>query len=131
MVYLGNKPNVRYNEKKQSYGYTMREMKDLSRGKYGYDGPEEFRPITAWGYVGYTLLFIVPVIGLACLLVFTFSSKNIPRRCYARSYWCWLLSCVMIIVLFLFVLPWLIPGFAGYLNLLASCLELLAASVRM
>lgn len=103
----------------------------MSRGKYGYEGPEEFRLVTAWGYVGYTLLYLVPFVGLVFLLVFTFSSKNIPRRCFARSYWCWFLSCVMIIVLFLFVLPWLIPGFASYLNLLASCLDLLAASARM
>ena len=59
-------------------------MSELSRDKYGYEGPEEFRPVTAWGYVGYTLLYLVPFVGLVFLLVFTFSSKNIPRRCFAR-----------------------------------------------
>lgn len=106
----------------------------MSRGKYGYDGPEEFRPITAWGYVGYTLLFIVPVIGLVCLLVFTFSSKNIPRRCFARSFWCWILLDIIFILLFVLAiasLPFLVPGLDDYLNLLASCLDLMAASARM
>ena len=109
-------------------------MSELSRDKYGYEGPEEFRPVTAWGYVGYTLLYLVPFVGLVFLLVFTFSSKNIPRRCFARSFWCWILLDIMFILLFVLAiasLPFLVPGFADYLNLLASCLDLMAASARM
>lgn len=106
----------------------------MSRGKYGYEGPEEFRPVTAWGYVGYTLLYLVPFVGLVFLLVFTFSSKNIPRRCFARSYWCWLLLAiinVMLLLLALVALPFLMPEGAECLNLLASWLDLMAAAVRM
>ena len=69
------------------------------KNRYGYDGPEEFRPITPWGYVGYSLLFSVPVVGFIFLLIFTFSSKNIPRRCYARSFWCIALLTILFVVL--------------------------------
>jgi hypothetical protein len=55
---------------------------------FGYSGPEQFRPLSAWAYFGYTLLFCIPVVGLICLIVFSFSSKNINRRSFARSYWC-------------------------------------------
>ena len=63
--------------------------------KYTYDGPWEYRPLSAWAYVGYTFLFIIPIIGWLFLIIFTFSSKNINRRNYARSYWCFLLLLVI------------------------------------
>ena len=62
-----------------------------------YKGPEQYRPVSAWGYVGYTLLYAIPVIGLIFLIVFAISGGNVNRRNYARSYFCFL-------VLFLIVL---------------------------
>ena len=50
--------------------------------------PPEFEPISSWGYVGYTILFSFPVVGLIFLIVFAFSGKNINRRNFARSYFC-------------------------------------------
>ena len=29
--------------------------------KYGYDGPEQFRPLSPWAYFGYTLLYCIPI----------------------------------------------------------------------
>lgn len=65
--------------------------------KYGYNGPYQYEPLSPWAYVGYTILFMIPVVGLVFLLVFTFSSGNINRRCYARSYWAALLLGVIVI----------------------------------
>ncbi|MBQ6048943.1 MAG: hypothetical protein IJL40_06380 [Oscillospiraceae bacterium] len=62
--------------------------------------PAEYRPISAWGYVGYSLLYSIPLVGLIFLLVHTFSNKNINRRNYARSYWCWLIIGLIIIAIF-------------------------------
>ena len=62
-----------------------------------FDLPPEFRPIGAWGYFGYTLLFSLPVIGLIFLIVFSFSDANINRRNYARSYFIALLFAVILI----------------------------------
>ncbi len=67
--------------------------------KYNYDGSSQFKPISAWGYVGYSILFSIPIIGLVFLIVFAFSSGNINRRSYARSYFCWLLIVIIISVL--------------------------------
>lgn len=65
-------------------------------GKIRYEGTEEFKPISAWGYVGYTLLFAIPVVGWIFLIVFSFSSKKINRRNFARHYWCYLIIGVIL-----------------------------------
>ena len=57
--------------------------------KVHYEGPERFRPIGAWGYVGYTLLLSLPLLGLIVTLVFACSDSHIARRNYARSMLCW------------------------------------------
>ena len=53
--------------------------------------PSQYKPLGAWGYVGYSLLFSIPIVGFICLLVFSFNDSNLNRRSYARSYWCALL----------------------------------------
>lgn len=82
--------------------------------KYGYNGPEQFRPLSPWAYVGYTLLFILPIIGQIALLVFTFSDGNINRRSFARSYWCYLLLAAIVVVCALAV------GGVGFLQLMSA-----------
>lgn len=58
--------------------------------------PEEYRPLSAWAYFGYSLLFSIPLIGLICLIIFSFSSSNINRRNYARSFWCFIVIGIII-----------------------------------
>lgn len=65
--------------------------------RYGYDGPSQFEPLSPWSYVGYTILFTIPVVGLVFLLVFTFSGGNVNRRSFARSYWAALLLGILVI----------------------------------
>ena len=62
--------------------------------------PAEYKPISAWGYVGYGILYSIPLVGLIFLLIHTFSNKKINRRNYARSYWCWILISLIIIAIF-------------------------------
>lgn len=63
--------------------------------------PEEYRPISMWGYFGYTLLFSIPCIGLIALLIFAFGgTKNINLRNYARSYFCLIILGVIIGIIF-------------------------------
>ena len=66
--------------------------------KISYEGPKEFKPISAWGYVGYTILFAIPVIGFILMIIFSFSKKNINRRNFARQFWCYLLIAVILLV---------------------------------
>lgn len=48
----------------------------------------KYRPIGAWGYFGYTLLFSLPIIGFIAWLICACSGSNINRRSFARSYFC-------------------------------------------
>lgn len=55
-----------------------------------------YKPISAWGYFGYKILFAIPVIGWILLIVFACSGKNYNRRAFARSYFCVLLIAVIL-----------------------------------
>lgn len=64
--------------------------------KYGYAGEDRFRPISAWGYVGYSILFSIPVLGFILLIVFSYNSGHINRRSFARSILCMMLVGIII-----------------------------------
>lgn len=67
--------------------------------------PEEFRPIGAWGYFGYALLFSIPCVGFILLLIFSLGgAKNINLRNYARSYFCMLLIGLIVWIITLIVI---------------------------
>ena len=70
--------------------------------------PEEYRPISMWGYFGYSILFVIPLVGIILLLVFSFGgTRNVNLRNYARSYFCWIIISVV-----LFLLMFLLGGTA-------------------
>ena len=59
--------------------------------------PEEYKPISAWGYFGYQLLFSIPCIGFIVLCVFALGgTKNINLKNFARSYFCVILLAIII-----------------------------------
>lgn len=63
--------------------------------------PEEFKPISAWGYIGYNLLFSIPIIGTIMLFVYAFGgTSKINLRNYARSFFCVLIIAIAIFVFF-------------------------------
>lgn len=62
--------------------------------------PNEYRPISMWGYFGYEILFMIPFIGWIILLVFALGGhSNINVKNFARSYFC-----LLIIIVILFIL---------------------------
>ena len=66
--------------------------------------PEEYKPISMWGYLGYQLLFSIPLIGFILLVVFSLGgTKNINLRNFARSYFCYAII-VLVIVISLFLI---------------------------
>ncbi len=66
--------------------------------------PEEYRPISAWGYVGYNLLFSIPLVGFILLIVFAFDSSNLNRRSYARSFFAtWLIIAIIVAIVLIFM----------------------------
>lgn len=62
--------------------------------------PENYRPITAWGYFGYNILFSIPLVGFILLLIFAFGgTSNINLRNYSRSFFCALLVVIIISII--------------------------------
>ncbi len=63
-----------------------------------FNVPPEFRPLGAFAYFGYSILFSIPVIGLIFLIIFSLSDANINRRNYARSYFIALLIAIILVI---------------------------------
>lgn len=72
---------------------------------------KRYKPLSAWGYFGYELLFNIPLAGLILLIVFSFSNKNINRRNFARAHFC-ALAVIIVVVAAAAVLS-LIFGFSA------------------
>lgn len=62
--------------------------------------PEEYKPISMWGYFGYEILFMIPCVGIILLLVFSFGgTKNVNLKNFARSYFCVFIICVVLFII--------------------------------
>ena len=63
--------------------------------------PEEFKPLGAWAYFGYNLLFGIPLIGFILLIVFALGgTRNVNLRSYARSFFCaYLIVAILVVAL--------------------------------
>ena len=75
--------------------------------------PSNYKPISAWGYIGYQLLFGLPLIGLIFILVFSFGgTSNENLKNYARSFLIWLLFglIVTIFVSIIFIVLMILAG---------------------
>lgn len=49
------------------------------------DDYNENRPISPLGYIGYELLYAIPVIGLICAIIFAITSANQNKKNFARA----------------------------------------------
>ena len=65
--------------------------------------PAQYRPLSPWAYFGYSILFSIPVVGFILLIVFSCKKSNINRRNFARSYWCALILCLIIITVLVII----------------------------
>lgn len=63
-----------------------------------------YKPLSPWSYVGYQLLFSIPIIGFIILLIYAFSDDNINRKNYARSYFCIYLIAAIVFVFILLIM---------------------------
>lgn len=97
---------------KQLYGiFNLRKVGIIMEEKQVNDGvltyttktvniPEEYKPISMWGYFGYELLFSIPCVGFILLLVFAFGgTKNVNLKNFARSYFCYFIIAAAITVI--------------------------------
>ena len=61
-----------------------------------YQPHQKKKLIKPWGYVGYFLLFSIPLAGIICAIVFACSGDNKNRKNFARG---WLLTLLVVILL--------------------------------
>lgn len=61
--------------------------------------PENYQPISMWGYFGYQILFAIPLIGWIIVIILALTGDNINVKNFARSQFC-----VLIIWLILFLI---------------------------
>ena len=61
--------------------------------------PAEYKPLSAWAYVGWRLLFLIPFVGFVLLIVMSFAPRNKNLKSFARSYWCMALLGVLIAII--------------------------------
>ena len=76
------------------------EQKEPSRGR---------RLLRPWEYFGYSVLFMIPVIGWIFFLVFTFNKRNMNRYYWVRSIWCGILV-LLVLAAVCVILIYTIPG---------------------
>ena len=86
-------------------------MRKREQAEYDRLDPR-YKPISAWGYFGYKLLYSIPVLGWIFLIIFACSGRNFNRRAFARSYFVVLLIAVILCGLVVLVL-WAAGAF-GY-----------------
>lgn len=103
------------NHQQSAYKPAYQQPPVYTRPTYTQPAPQsdytpQYKPLSPWAYFGYTILFVIPVIGFILLLVFSFSDSNINRRNFARSYFCAFL--IAIIVMIIVVVLSLIFGFS-------------------
>ena len=89
-------PNMQYTPNVQS----TPNMNYAPNTNYTPGYSDEYKPISAWGYVGYQLLFSIPLVGFICILVFSLGgSTNQNLKNFARSYLCvWLILIVLAVI---------------------------------
>lgn len=80
--------------------------------------PDEYKPISMWGYFGYEILFSLPVIGFIILVVMCFAPANKNVKNFARSYFCFfiVIAIITIVVMFIALGSAGLAGFSQYLQ---------------
>ncbi len=62
--------------------------------------PERFKPIGAWAYFGWTILFNLPLIGWIIALVKALgNTENVNLKNFARSMFCFAAICVILVLI--------------------------------
>ena len=58
--------------------------------------PENYEPISMWGYFGYEFLFAIPLVGWILCVSFALMAHNHNLRNFARSQFCFLIIYIVI-----------------------------------
>ena len=66
------------------------------------------KPISPWGYVGYEILYAIPIVGLILAIVFSITSKNKNVKNFAKAQL--IMIVIGIVLLFILVILGLMKG---------------------
>lgn len=101
-----------YQHRPEDVGFFKEQRQQQVPQDFNYSGgitendlPARYKPLSAWAYFGYQILFSIPLIGWIILIVCAVNSENINRRNFARSYFCVLVVAIVIVVLILVFAP--------------------------
>lgn len=91
-----------------------------------YENIEQYKPLGAWAYLGYSLLYAIPIVGLIFVIINSFSNNNYNKRNHARSF----LLIMVIGFILSFIVSLLIYSTAGRLtNNAVNSLDALSRSM--
>ena len=74
----------------------------------------QYRLLSPWAYVGYGILFTLPVIGWILAIVFALNDDNLNRRNFARGCWCGVLVAVIVAVVGMVMGVSIMDGLSSY-----------------
>lgn len=67
---------------------------------HNYDPRFDYTPIGMWGYFFYNILFLIPLVGQICCIIFALgATRNIHLRNYARSFFCVIIVVIVLLLL--------------------------------
>ena len=110
-----NNQNTYMQQQTPNASYQQPQGMNTQSSAYSGSIPEEYKPISPLGYLGYSLLYsCVPIAGIILLFINAFGSgKNINVRNYARGILLSMLIGVVVSVLFMIIFAAMGIGLAG------------------
>ncbi|MCR5213665.1 MAG: zinc-ribbon domain-containing protein [Eubacterium sp.] len=124
-----NNQNINYNQNMNQNSYSNQNQNSYMSnqgapmvnnqvgGFFGASIPEDYKPISPIGYIGYSLLYSIPIVGIIMLFINGFGqSKNINVKNYARSYLIIMLVSVVLSIVISLIMAALGIGMAGALG---------------
>jgi uncharacterized membrane protein len=104
-----------YNNNINNYGVFIMSKKEQEEIQ---ELPEKYRPMRAWAYWAWSVIYSFPIVGLIFMIINSIRSDNIARRNHARSFFY-----PFIIVTLLLVITVLILYFTGVFDMLFKELD--------
>ncbi len=59
---------------------------------------ERYKPISPLGYIGYEILYAIPVVGFICMIIFAITAKNVNVKNFARAQFVALIIGIIIVL---------------------------------
>lgn len=90
--------NQQYQNQQQ---YQQPYQQPYVQNNYYQPAPDAYKPISMWGYFGYTFLFSLPILGFILAIIWSFTASNQNLKNYARSQFCWLIIWTILAIILL------------------------------